>query len=310
MEQALVLRGTPYLIISAMAMGLIFLGNVSFNRKRRIKAGGKWAFFTKLSKNEFMKNLQYSPGSKEYRDIEVKLKKAGLNDLSVGAYQMIKYIFPLVIYALIMAIKYTNITNTLSNIDKLEKIGRSISEVNTDLMILPMFGFSLLFYFVPDLILKLITRYRNAKGEKEVMMLQTYAVMMLRTNRSVKQILNSLYERAEIYKEQLEIAINSYSKNPTEALNELAIQAGHPYFEKICIALEQALNNDSEVSLIYLESNRGLAREINKIERKRKTTKKSMFGMVLLILPMIMLFAIGGYPWVVYALQQLDGTIL
>lgn len=309
-DKKLIIQNAKYIVPLIIALFLIISTQLNFN-KRRIKNRGVLNTLKKISENRVIKKLQYPPNSKEYRNIELRLKKAGFKNMTVGTYQMVKYTLPLIMYVFIVSIRYTNIYVSITNIDKLKKIAEltgdiSATQIDSDLMLLPLFGYSLVFYFLPELLLKVITGLRNTRGNKEIMMLHTYAVMMLKSKRSVKQILISLMNRAKIYKPEFEIAVNSYSKNPHGVIQELSEQVGHPQFEKVCIGLQQALNDDPDLSIEYLKNSRNLGKNLNKLNRKKKTRKKSIIGLMLLVIPMLGLAIVGGYPWLVFSLRQLD----
>ncbi len=311
-DTRLILDNIAYIVPLIIALFLILSSAIEFN-KRRIKNRGFLTKLRKISETKVMKKFLYSEDSQDYRSIELKLKKAGLGDMSVGTYQIIKYLVPLVMYIFIVAIKYTNITASIMNQEKLQKVAEftgkaSLSEIKTDLNLPILFVVSLAFYFIPNIVLKVLTAFRNQRGSNEVMTLHTYTVMMLKAKRSVKQILVSLWNRSSIYKQHLEKAVNSYSKDPQGAIRELQENVGHPQFEKVCIGLEQALDNDPKLSIKYLENHRELGKELNKINRQKKSVQKNMIGLVLLIMPMLGFVLVGGYPWMVYALKQLDAV--
>jgi hypothetical protein len=187
-----------------------------------------------------------------------------------------------------------------------KKIGKEdIAKVNTSVNIPFLLIVALISHKAPEWVLNVIISYRNAKGHKEVVMLQTYTIMMLKAGKSAKRILISLMERAKLYKEPLEIAVNSFSKNPDKALKELEESVGNKDFKKLCVALQQTLNYDREISLTYLQNHRVLGRELHKLNRKSKNTKKSLFGMVLLIVPLLAFILVAGYPWLLFSLNQL-----
>jgi nitrate reductase NapE component len=66
------------------------------------------------------------------------------------------------------------------------------------------------------------------------------------------------------------------------------------------------LKTDKDFSLAYLEKNRTITREINKQYRLRKNKRNEIIGTLLLIFPLLMLVAIGAYPWIIYILGLLN----
>lgn len=284
------------------------------DRTRRYSGRNNLKIYLKrISSKENLRKFMYREGHKEYEKINNKLKKAGIN-IDPYVFQTIRYLFIVVSFIIVLAIGYTNVLNNILNADKLSKITEMIGEdstvaqVKTNVSILPSIAISLLGFFIPDIIVSIIAGYRKVRGAKEITMLHTYAVMMLKSRRSVKQILISLKERSVVYKHDLELAVNSYSRNPNKALQTLIDTVGQDDLKKVFIGLMQALNNDTEISIIYLENHRTLSKELNKINRKKKNTQKSTLGLIMMVIPLIVMGAVGGYPWLLFALKQLSSV--
>lgn len=296
---------TAYAIPILIAILLLIL-SITEQNKRRVKRISFMDMIKKISESEIAQKFFLQPDQKKYKQLERNLKQAGYVNTKVATLQVIKLISPLIGFGILLVFKLTNIINYLLTAEKIQRMTSHISDYSFSLEInlAPMFLISLFFYVVPDIYLKLKTTLRNARGQSEAMILMTYAVMMLKAKRSVKQVLVSLMERSYVYREPFEVAVNSYSTNPTKALKDFKDRVGQPQLEKIGIALEQALNRDSKTSLYYLENHRVLGKELNRINRKKKNTQKSMFGLVLLILPLSALAVVAGYPWLIFAFSQ------
>ena len=295
-------------------VGISLVFNKSLDRTRRYAGEKNLAkILRKTSSRPGVQSIMYKEGHDEYDKIHDKLKKAGL-DINPYEYQLIRYITIIVIFFLVLAINYTNMIDGTFNADKLQKIAEiagedsAVAQAQTTVNFLPSVALGILGYFIPDGILKLITGYRKAKGQSEITMLHTYAVMMLKTRRSVKQILISLMERSVVYKKDLELAVNTFSRDPNRALNELIDNVGDENLKKVFTGLLQALNNDADISIVYLENHRNLTKEMKKINRKKKNSQKSLVGLIMMIVPLIVLGAVGGYPWLIFAIQQLENV--
>lgn len=298
-----------YLIPLSMAI-ILLISSLYPKGKRRVRKTSLWNTIVQISQNKWIKKILYPPDHKEYKAMENKLKQSGFGHIKPEVFQTIKYLFPFIFTGIFVIIQYTNVLNTLANIEKFQEVANTIGdyEISTEVSIITTFGYCLLAYFIPDLILKLIILFRSTRGEKEAIKLQTYAVMMLKANRPVKQILTSLMERAVVFKEPLTVAVNSYSSNPEKSLDELKNRVAQPQFEKICISLIQALNNDKEISVHYLQSHRVLGRELNRINKQKKNMQKNIIGLLLLIFPLLAFALISFYPWLVYSLRQLNSV--
>ena len=298
------------LLIALLLVIIDFILNVK--KKRRIPTKGLVSKLEKWGRNKLIKKLHDKPESKGYIKLSKKLKQAGIK-MSPEAFQTMTYIIPIIIVIILLAIKYTNVINTLMNLEQLkivaQKIGKEdIAKVDTSVNIPFLLIAFLISHKAPEWILNVLIAYRNAKGHKEIIMLQTYAIMMLKAGQSTKRILISLMERSRLYKEPLEIAVNSFSTNPNKALKELEESVGNKDFKKLCVALQQTLNYDRKISLTYLQNHRVLGRELQKLNRKAKNTKKSLFGMLLLIIPLLTFILVAGYPWLLFSLKQLDSV--
>lgn len=255
--------------------------------------------------------MQDKAGSKSYKKIEVALMKAGINR-SPELIKFLSYMIPVVIFFLLITVKYTNILNARLNIDQLREIAKvlgdeNIANVNAKVNYGNLFLASIPFYFLPTLILRFLAIFRSIKSQSEVIMLQTYTIILLKTGQSVKQILIVLLDRATLFRPYLEKAVNSYSQDPIEALKELKESTPNKNFEKIVMSLEQALRLDRSISIKYLETHRVLGKELNRINKRTRDSKKKMIGVLMLVIPLATLMAVGGYPWLMFSLKVMNG---
>lgn len=298
-----------YVIGLVAGLILIFLELLDF-RKRHVKKTSLGARIRRLSSGKMFKYFTYPPGSTEYKKIQSQLMLAGFRNVSVNNYQLFRYIFPLVAFVFMLAIRYTNAVNSFIHSENVQEIldsgNAGLIEFLLEVPVLPIFAIAMLAYFAPDGVLKLFTSYREARGNKETMMLHTYSVMMLKAKRSVKYILHSLKNRSKVFKPELEIAINSFSRDPIAALETLKKSVPNEQFQKVCVGFQQALNNDPDISIKYLQNHRTLSKELAKIYLRQKNAKKNIAGLLMLILPLVVMGLVVGYPWFVYALGQLS----
>jgi len=292
------------------ALALVVVDLASQKKKRRIR---NITFLSKLeeaSRKKYVKWMHDKPNSRKHKALQRKIKQAGLR-ISPEAIQLISYILPAVMFVFILAVRYTNMLNAMMNIEQLKRVAEilgdsSIAQVDTKVNWALILAMAFAFHYVPVGVLNLLIIFRSVKREKEVIMLQTYTIMMLKTGKAVKQILVTLMDRSDSFKLYLEKAVNNFSQNPTLALKELKEEAGHKDFAKIVVALEQALKSDRQISLKYLDTHRTLGKELNRINRRGRNAKKSIVGLLLMIVPLLALMLVGGYPWFVYALKVID----
>jgi nitrate reductase NapE component len=62
------------------------------------------------------------------------------------------------------------------------------------------------------------------------------------------------------------------------------------------------------LSLRYLENHRTLGKELNRINRRSKNAKKSVAGILMMIIPLLALLIVGGYPWFVFSMKAIDNV--
>ena len=286
---------------------LLFL--LSFKKKKKIKRKVNFQDIeTKL--NNSLRLFQYKKGSKEYQNLEKKLKIAGIN-LKPETYCSLNFLISVCAVVIFVVFRIFGYFNKLVNIDMITKAAEVLNDPNLldirlsvslpDVLIV-----FLIAYALPNIIIKITGILRRAAAEKEILLLQSYTVIMLRTGIPVKEILYNLSLRAKIYRPDIDMAVKKFSTNPESTLKELKESSTNNNFRKTCIALEQALKTDKDFSLAYLEKNRTITREINKQYRLRKNKRNEIIGTLLLIFPLLMLVAIGAYPWIIYILGLLN----
>lgn len=298
-----------YIIFLLIAILLILL---DLKPAKKLKYRSNAIIIDKL--NNKLSWIQYKKDSKKYKETQTKIKKAGL-ELSTETYQTIKIILPIVTMILYILFKILNYTNLQVNTEELREAAKVLNDetilnikLNINSLVVLLIGF--ISSLLPDLIIKFLIKSKTYLGQKEALTLQTYTIMLLRTAKPVKQILISLYERTSIFKHQLELAINKYSSDPDKALSDLKGSVTQDNFKIICISLQQALNNDRDLSIRYLENNRNLAREVNKQIRIRNQTREEMVGMMIMMIPMLLTLCIIGYPWLIYTLKSISSIPL
>ena len=264
----------------------------------------------KMSHSPLVRLIHEKPGTPKYRKKKSALERANIN-LSPEAYDTISLMVPLIVFVLAIAVQASNLINARLNLDQLKRIAEligdsSYAEVKFKINWIMTIALSIATVFLPSAFLKILEMYWQSVSHNEIVMLQTYTIMMLRTRQSIKSILMTLQERAIHFKPQLQMAVNSYSQNPYLSLQELRKSAGGPEFEKIVISLEQALKYDRDISIQYMESHRTLGKELSRIALKERNEKKKVFGLLMLTFPLLMMFTLAGYPWVIFTLKAID----
>ena len=258
--------------------------------------------------NNKLSRLHYPKNSKKYEEIQQKIKRSGIY-LSPESFQTIRLILPSVIivfYVLIKVINYINLKLSIEELTEAARIlnNKAILNIHFNISMSVILLIGLVTFIIPEIILRLMIRIRTRLSKRKSLILQTYAIMLLKTNKPVKQILISLYERADSFKPILETAINKFSFNQVAAIEELKNSAPKKSdFINICIALRQAIDSDRGLSIIYLENHRKLSREVNKQIRIRDQTRNQGIGILIMMIPLLVSIALVGYPWLMYTIK-------
>lgn len=260
--------------------------------------------------NKKLSIIQYKKGSQRYEELKMSLKKAGWN-ITPESYQTITILIPLIIVLLYIISIMLNYINLMANMEEMQKVAELLQDSSLlDIKLNIKLVNFLLVWFVSFFIIKSIPKIkislRQVTSQKETLILQTYTIMMLKTEKPIKEILISLYERAKIFRPYLQQTNNKFSTDPNKALTELKDIVPNDNFKKICISLQQSLNNDKKLSVTYLENHRFLMREVNKQLRMRKGTKDQILGMLLMIFPMLICISIIGFPLLMYTIKSIE----
>lgn len=290
-----------FLVLLAIAIMIIYIWP-----KKKLRYNVK--FIDRL--NNALSRLHYKQDSKPYIVLQHKIERAGFN-INPETFQSIRFILPFVtvtFYFLLIAINYVNLRLSINELEIAAKVLDDLTVLNVRFnvnisFILIVF---LVSFLLPDMALILMNKLRVSLSKRESLTLQTYTIILLRTSKPVKEILNSLYERAQYFKPSLERANNIFSTDSKKALEELKDSAlERSEFENICIALHQALYGNRKLSITYLENHRDLAREVNKQKRIRRQTRNQGIGILVLMIPLLISAALVGYPWLMITIRAI-----
>lgn len=244
-----------------------------------------------------------------YKKLNRDLKGLGLN-ITPELFDVITFILVIITMISVVLLSYIYKLNLLVNYEELkaasELLGRpELIKINLGLNVNNILFSTLIMIVLPRLLLKLSVKFKLLLEEKEVIMLQTYALMMIKSGKPVKEILISLNERSRMFKRIFENTINGYSNDPNKALKNARDSTANIGFEKIIRALEQCLNNDRSISLQFLTNHRKLTKELKSLERNKKNTTKNIVSTLLLIIPLLAFMFIFGYPIFSFSLKML-----
>lgn len=290
-------------VILIIAILLIIIIDILVNGKKRISIK---TIFINLSEHKIFK---LNPNKDYYKKLKKDISASGLK-ITPEIYSVFVVFLVIITTISIILLSYLNKFNLILNIDELQKVAEmldmpEIANINFSLDMGNILLIDLIVMILSRYVLKLFCDIKLALEDKEIIMLQTYTLMLIKANKPVKEILESLMERTKMFKNILQKTINNYSKDPKKALKEARESTGNIGFEKIIRALEQTLNNDNKKSLEYLNNQRNFTKEMRKIQKTQNNTKKGVISTLLLIIPLFVLVFIAGYPYFRFSLKTL-----
>lgn len=292
-----------YIVLLSLIVILLSFDSIENRKKISIKT-----LLIKLSKTKIFKlNNQ----KKYYKKLKKDLKGAGLR-ISPELFNVIRAYLIIVSICIVIIISYLNKFNMLLNIKELKAVAETlgtpdIAEIKFNLNLNMLYFTILIVMFLPRIILKLIIMFKSTLEEKEIPLLQTYTLMLIKANKPVKSVLECLMSRSKMFYDILNTAYKNYTIKPDLALLNARESTANEGFEKIIRALEQNINNDKETSLIFLDSNRRYMKELKSLNKFKKNTQKIILGTFFLGLPLLAFFTILGYPIFNYALSMING---
>lgn len=279
------------------------------NKKPKKRKKSFLLILNDFSKTQFMQILLLDSNDKLYKEFENKIILSGIQNLDMIRFQSLSIISVITVFFGQIFVGLSNIVSFLINRVKLVELAEimvdeKIAQIPS-INILSLVIFSLLSYFIPYIVVRIAGMILSKKSENEVILLQTYALMMLETNKNVRYILETLFQRSKLYKETLRKSIQTYSTDPAVSLDELKNSTDDLSFQSVINSLEKSLYYDREVAISYLKNTRKLEMNMRKINNQKTNKNKQLAGAILLILPLGTLCLVGGYPWLLLVLQMM-----
>lgn len=261
----------------------------------------------RLSKTRLFKE---NKKGKSYKVLQENLTHLGIG-ITPEFFNAFSFVITIIAVIVVMIFELIYKINLMSNMDDLKEAAKILNDpslldvsFNYSVIVITM----VIMLILPRRILKLIVSIKSLMEENEVIMLQTYTLMMIKAGKPIKQILVSLMDRSKMFRHILRKAVNTYSKDPNSALKSVRESTSNKGFEKTIRALEQALVHDREVSIIFLKNHRKLTKELKELNRAKKNSMKSIISTLLLIIPLLAFAFIAGYPFLVYSMKMLDNV--
>ncbi|GEM_PF-792696 len=292
-------------VLTGAAMIMLLLDHRNNKMLKR-----KTSFRERVERLSKTKMFKENRKGKSYRVLQENLTHLGIG-VTPEFFNAFSFVAALIAAAVVLVLELIYKLNLISNMEELKEAAKilndpSLLEVsfNYGIIVITM----IIMIILPRRILKLIVSVKSLMEENEVIMLQTYTLMMIKAGKPIKQILVSLMDRSKMFKNILRKAVNTYSKDPNSALREVRESTSNKGFEKTIRALEQALVHDRDVSIIFLRNHRKLTKELKELNRVKKNSMKSIISTLLLIIPLLAFAFIAGYPFLVYSMKMLDNV--
>ena len=293
------------------SMILLVLYNISNNKIKRtkIKTVSITQLMDKIANTKLAKEILIDESNKkQYAKLKKLVSTADIPKLTIPRLQIACILSSIVValgYVGIYLLKLLNYKLMYPRLLELSKmlINEQLAKAPTVNWIDPII-FGLLAYSLPILAIKVYAKMKENKAMSEVLMLQTFVMMRLSTNKNVYYILEMLYERSKIYKEPLRRACNYYHTDINECFNILRKSISSDEFNTIINSLEKALS-DKAMARDYIERRRRLEKVNRKTRKMNENKKKQIIGTFILFLPLLTMLAIVGYPWFVYNMKLL-----
>lgn len=293
-----------YIVLIIVAMIIVMIdGNLNTRKK-----GSFHQLIVSLSKT---KAFETKDKDSSYLKLQHDLLQLGMG--TPEYFKALNLIVAIISIIVVVLFGYVYKLNMLVNIEDLkvaaEAIGKpEIAQIDFSINIKAIALTVIVLLVLPRQLLKVAVAIKALMEENEVLMLQTYAMMMIKAGKPVKLILISLMDRSNLFKAVLRKAVNSFSEDPSKALQVARESTPNKGFDKTIRALEQALNHDRDISLIFLKNHRQMTKELKALDRVRKNSIKSIVSTVLLIVPLLAFAFIAGYPFLVYSMKILDNA--
>lgn len=255
------------------------------------------------------KQFAMNKSKDNYLKLEKDLKEIGLN-ITPEYFRVITLLFSLISTVVVIIISYINKFNLIVNYENLVEASKILGKpelinINFNLNLNIILTTLLITILLPRQILKLCVKFRFMLEENEILMLQTYTLMLIKSGKPVKEILFSLKDRSKMFKKIFEKTLNSFSTDPNGTLIKARLSTSNMGFEKIIRALEQCLNNDRDLSFKFLTEYRKSTKELKAIKNSKKNATKNIVSTILLIVPLLAFVFIFGYPIFTYSLKML-----
>jgi hypothetical protein len=246
--------------------------------------------------------------SKRAKDIKQKLVDANLthkfNYRSFSTLKVLILIFAILFFGLINAILNNSdiILKLLFNIKEASNnVGNNADSINK-LKIITLMLLSLL-SLSPSVYLKRRAKLYKYYYLKEIPIVQMFIILMLRSKKTVTDVLFALSKINTRYKGIFETGYRIYLRDKNEGLDYIESSFGNSKFKETISVLRDLSIYSREESISLLESNMQQLIEISNTLKRRSDLSKSVYSQSTLALPFISVILLCFIPLVMFGLQ-------
>lgn len=261
-----------------------------------------------------MKVIKLDQNKDRYKKLNNELKGAGLQ-ITPELFYVVSGFITIILIILVTILSYIYKFNLYVNYKDLEAAAKildkpSLTNINFNFNFNIILIIVIIMFFLPRLFLRYLTKFKRLIEDKEIVMLQTYTLILISSGKPPKDILKNLKERSKMFSDILDIAIKSYDSDPKKALIAARESTRNEGFEKIILSLESCVNNDRKTSIEFLSNNRKFIRDLRSINKVKKNSIKDIAGTFLLtILPFFIFAFMLSYPIFTHALKLIMNTM-
>jgi len=294
-------------------------------RQKQSKNTNKYLRYLENLANKFPFNLfPIKESSNEYRKYAKKIQQASFNlDITPHHINTLKLFLPMVVFSIMLVISVIG-SNVISNfVGQTETIVENFTEaesidafisvteqtqpvqpkgnINIMVLFLPALGA----YFLPDLVLGQIVKTKKRMMEEELYTMEIFIIILLEAGNTIIDILNMLANVTVYFRPYILACINEFYLDHKRALQNMADKVDNAEFQTIVNGLKQAVDMDSEYTVIFMNQHIQSIRKIKDMNIQKKIKKKPLIFVLFLALPLVSCLLIWMYPWFVDAMNQM-----
>ena len=162
---------------------------------------------------------------------------------------------------------------------------------------------------VPNLYIKNRMKRYQYFHVKDIPVIQLFIILMLRSNKTVEEVLSSLAKMQTRYKEAFSNGYRIYLRNPEEGLLYISDSLGTSLFKETVTVLINYSDYNPSDSIKILENNMTQIREKNSTQRKRSDLFSQVMSQTTLVVPMLAVILLGLLPFAVYGLEMFSSAL-